>query len=76
MMVLFVISMTFEVVGIGTHTVLIAFALAFGALMLGLALAFGLGGRDLARKYLEKRFARDHYPEEPSREREDELSPL
>lgn len=76
MMVLFVISMTFEVVGIGTHTVLIAFGLAFGALMLGLALAFGLGGKDLARKYLEKRFARDHYPEEPSREREDELSPL
>lgn len=76
MMILFVISMTFEVVGIGSRTVLIAFALAFGALVFGLALAFGLGGKDLARKYLEKRFARDHYPEEPSREREDELSPL
>jgi hypothetical protein len=76
MMVLFVISMTFEVAGIGSRTVLIAFGLAFGALMLGLALAFGLGGRDLARRYLENRFARDHYPEEPSRQREDELSPL
>jgi len=76
MMILFVLSMTFEVVGIGSRTVLIAFALAFGALVFGLALAFGLGGKDLARKYLEKRFARDHYPEEPSREREDELSPL
>ena len=76
MMILFVISMTFEVVGIGSRTVLIAFAFAFGALVFGLALAFGLGGKDLARKYLEKRFARDHYPEEPSREREDELSPL
>lgn len=76
MMILFVISMAFEVLGIATRTVLIAFALTFGALMLGLAIAFGLGGKDLARKYLERRFARDQYPEEPSREREDELSPL
>jgi len=76
MMILFVISMAFEEIGIGSRTVLIAFGLAFGALMLGLALAFGLGGKELARKYLEKRFARDQYPEEPSKEREDELSPL
>ncbi|HEX3742190.1 MAG TPA: hypothetical protein VHV29_21000 [Terriglobales bacterium] len=76
MMVLFVISMAFEVVGIGSRTVLIAFSLAFGALMLGLALAFGLGGKDLARKYLERRFARGTFPEEPRKEREDELSPL
>ncbi len=76
MMILFVISMTFEVIGIGSHTVLIAFTLAFGALVLGLAIAFGLGGKELARRYLERRFARDRYPEEPSKEREDELSPL
>lgn len=76
MMILFVISMAFEEIGIGSRTVLIAFSLAFGALMLGLAIAFGLGGKDLARKYLERRFARDQYPEEPSKEREDELSPL
>jgi hypothetical protein len=76
MMVLFVISMAFEVVGLGSRTVLIAFSLAFGALMLGLAIAFGLGGKDLARKYLERRFARETLPEEPRKEREDELSPL
>jgi hypothetical protein len=76
MMILFVISMAFEVVGIAPRTVLLAFALAFGALMLGLAIAFGLGGKDLARRYLERRFARDHFREEPSNEREDELSPL
>lgn len=76
MMILFVISMAFEEIGIGSRTVLIAFSLAFGALMLGLAIAFGLGGKDLARRYLENRFRRDNYPEEPSREREDELSPL
>lgn len=76
MMILFVVSMAFEEIGIGSRTVLIAFSLAFGALMLGLAIAFGLGGKDLARKYLERRFARDHFPEEHGREREDELSPL
>jgi mechanosensitive ion channel-like protein len=75
MIVLFVISMAFEELGVGSRTVIVAFALTFGALMLGLALAFGLGGKELARKYLERRFARET-PEEPSREREDELSPL
>ncbi|HZR65561.1 MAG TPA: hypothetical protein VFA85_10465 [Terriglobales bacterium] len=76
MMILFVVSMAFEEIGIGSRTVLIAFSLAFGALMLGLAIAFGLGGKDLARKYLERRFARDHFPDDHAREREDELSPL
>lgn len=73
MIVLFVVSMAFEELGIASRTVIVAFALTFGALMLGLALAFGLGGKDLARKYLERRFARE---EDESREREDELSPL
>jgi mechanosensitive ion channel-like protein len=76
MMILFVISLAFEFVGIGSRTVLIAFSLIFGALMLGLAIAFGLGGKELAKKYLEKRFARDRYPEQPSHQHEDELSPL
>jgi len=35
-----------------------AFAIAFGAVMLGLALAFGLGGRDVARQLLEERLQR------------------
>jgi hypothetical protein len=76
MMILFVVSMAFEEIGIGSHTVMVAFTLTFGALMLGLALAFGLGGRDLAKKYLERRFAREQFPGAPAKEREDELSPL
>jgi hypothetical protein len=44
--------------------------------MLGLALAFGLGGKDLARKYLEKRFGEQAPGDHRDREREDELSPL
>lgn len=31
-----------------------AFALALGAILLAFAIAFGLGGRGLARKYLEE----------------------
>lgn len=73
MIILFVVSMAFEELGVGSRTMIVAFALTFGALMLGLALAFGLGGKDLARKYLERRFARER---DDSREREDELSPL
>lgn len=74
MIVLFVVSMAFEELGIGSHTVIVAFTLTFGALMLGLALAFGLGGKDLARRYLEKKFSPES--ESGSREKEDELSPL
>jgi len=69
--VIFSLSMAFEVMGVAEQTMLIAFATVFGAAMLGLAIAFGLGGQDLARKFLEKKFARDNRDE-----REDELSPL
>lgn len=73
--ILFVLSMAFEEIGLGSRTMIVAFTLTFGALMLGLALAFGLGGKELARKYLERRFARDSHGEE-HHETEDELSPL
>jgi len=75
MIILFVVSMAFEEMGVGSRTVIVAFTLTFGSLMLGLALAFGLGGKDLARKYLEKRFG-EHLPEDHREEREDEFSPL
>jgi hypothetical protein len=43
--------------------VLTAFAITFGALMLGLALAFGLGGRDAARRLLEQHLKARERPE-------------
>lgn len=64
-------SMAFEELGLAEHTVLVGFAIVFGSLMLGLALAFGLGGRDLARQFLERRFVH-----EKKEDRGDELSPL
>ena len=48
------IAMALEQLGLATAVVLAAFALPFGALMLGLAIAFGLGGRDAAKQVLEQ----------------------
>jgi hypothetical protein len=69
--IVFVLSVAFEELGLAEQTMLVAFGLAFGALMLGLAIAFGMGGRDLARRFLEKKIVRDK-----KQENEDELSPL
>jgi hypothetical protein len=46
--------MALEQLGLATAVVLTAFAITFGALMLGLAMAFGLGGRDAARQLIEQ----------------------
>ena len=64
------VAMALEQVGLGRQTVEIAFAILFGALMLGLAIAFGLGGRRLAQRFLER-----HLQSE-DKGRNDELSPL
>ncbi len=56
---IFALSMMFEVLGVGEETMMIAFGTAFGAVMLGLALAFGIGGKDLAREFLEKAARRE-----------------
>ena len=71
MIIIFALSMGFEELGLGERTVLVAFALVFGALMLGLALAFGIGGHELARRFLERRFVHER-----KEQKEDELSPL
>lgn len=52
-------AMALEQLGIARNIVTVAFAIAFGAFMLGFALAFGLGGRDLAREILARRFQRE-----------------
>jgi hypothetical protein len=49
------IAMALEQLGIGKETVLIAFTIIYGGVVFALALAFGLGGRNAARDYLEKR---------------------
>lgn len=69
--IILVISMAFEELGLAEQTVLVAFGIVFGALMLGLAIAFGIGGQDLARQFLERRLVH-----KKGKEKEDELSPL
>jgi hypothetical protein len=66
------ISMALEQVGLARQTVVAAFSIAFGAVMLAVAIAFGLGGRDLARQTLE-RYLGD---KEKKREKQGEPSPL
>ena len=64
------ISMTLEELGVARQTVISAFSIILGALMFGLAIAFGLGGQDLARKALEK------YLGSTKKERDKEPQPL
>jgi Mechanosensitive ion channel, conserved TM helix len=69
---IFFVTMALEQIGLGRRVVLIAFSIAFGALMLGTAIAFGLGGRDVARQVLEKQFLH----KEETAEKDEEISPL
>ena len=55
--------------GIGKEMVLVAFGITFGGLVFALALAFGLGGRGVARELLERRLRREPPPARPARER-------
>lgn len=52
----FVVSLALEQLNIGGEILVSAFQIAFGAVCFGLALAFGLGGRDWAAKILESTF--------------------
>ncbi len=49
------VTMALEQLGIGKETVLIAFTIVFGGIVLAFAIAFGIGGKDAAKEYLDKR---------------------
>ncbi len=57
LILLFAVTMALERIGLGRGVVLVAFSVSFGAIMMGLAIAFGLGGRNVARRILEQRFS-------------------
>jgi hypothetical protein len=67
--------MVFEELGVAEQTMLVAFGIAFGAVMLGLAIAFGMGGKELAQQFLETRFVHGR-KDKDNDGKEDELSPL
>ncbi len=55
LLMIFTLSLALEQLGIGKATIVAAFSILFGGIVLGLAIAFGLGGRHLARQFLERR---------------------
>ena len=61
---LFTWAMAVTQLGIGKEMVLLAFGITFAGLVLALALAFGLGGRGLAREILERRLRQEPHPRE------------
>jgi hypothetical protein len=52
---LLAVTMALEQLGIGRETIVIAFAIIFGGIVLAIALAFGLGGKDIAKEHIEKK---------------------
>lgn len=59
LIMVFALVMAFEQLGIGRKTTVAAFTIAFGGVVLALALAFGLGGKDQAKGFLEKWFKKN-----------------
>jgi hypothetical protein len=59
---LFAVATALTHLGIGKEMVLIAFGVTFGGVVLALALAFGLGGRGIARHILERRLRAESPP--------------
>ena len=59
---LFAIATALTEIGIGRDMVLIAFGTLFGGIVAALALAFGLGGRHLAREILDSGRRREREP--------------
>jgi hypothetical protein len=56
---IFSLSIALEQLGIGRDTVIIAFAILFGGIVLAFATAFGLGGRDAAKSYIERKLIKE-----------------
>jgi hypothetical protein len=57
-------AMALEHLGVGRQIILVSFTILFGGVVLALSLAFGLGGRDLARELLERLARKGEPPRE------------
>jgi len=56
LVLLFFLAIALEQIGIGENIVIASFTIIFGGIVMALALALGLGGRDLGKQWLEKHF--------------------
>jgi hypothetical protein len=58
LVLLFFLAIALEQIGIGESIVIASFTIIFGGIVLALALALGLGGRELGKEWLEKQFGK------------------
>jgi hypothetical protein len=57
------VAMALEQIGVAKNIMLTAFAIAFGAVMLGVGIAIGIGGGPVARRLIERQFPEEHKDE-------------
>ncbi|MCI0530210.1 MAG: hypothetical protein L0Y56_22430, partial [Nitrospira sp.] len=62
--ILFALAMAFEQMGIATAVIVAAFSIAFGGVVFALAIAFGLGAKDAAKDFIERRIKKEQAPKE------------
>lgn len=62
---LLAVAMALEQLGIAQNIVAVGFGLTLGGVVLAAAIAFGLGGKDLAKEFLERRFSHRPRPQPP-----------
>lgn len=74
--ILLTAAMALEQIALARSTVLITFAIVFGAIMLALAIAFGNGGRDAAHRALDRMFPPTEPKKQEERVKQEEISPL
>jgi hypothetical protein len=58
LVLLFFLAIALEQIGIGESIVIASFTIIFGGIVLAVALALGLGGRELGKQWLEKHFGK------------------
>lgn len=71
--IIFFVAISLEVLGIGQNVITSAFSIIFGGIVFALSLAFGLGGKELAREYLEKQVKKGLISKEENADK-DEIS--
>jgi len=59
LLMLMILAMVMEQLQIATNVVLAAFSILFGGIVIALAIAFGVGGIDTARRIVEQKFAEE-----------------
>jgi len=69
-LIVLAVAMALEQLALAKSVFVIAFSIAFGSVMLGLAIAFGLGGQGVAKRFLERQFL------EKTKTEKDEISHL